>query len=88
MESEISSPISDTVDVINKLNELNIPTALLTNNWKTNDGDTYALKGKIYIILNFALKQTKVDFLQILYFLTQFSPPGGDLIRFYWTYFS
>ena len=41
IDSELSTPIQDTIEAINRLNELKIPVALLTNNWKTDNNETW-----------------------------------------------
>ena len=46
MESKLSNPIQDTIDTIDSLKKLNIPVALLTNNWFIEDGkDIYQIMG-------------------------------------------
>ena len=44
IDAELGIPIQDTLDVINRLNDLKIPVALLTNNWITEKGITFALQ--------------------------------------------
>ena len=38
IEAELANPIGDTIEAIDALKELNIPTALLTNNWYVEEG--------------------------------------------------
>ena len=38
IESELAHPIGDTIEALDKLKELGIPTALLTNNWFVQKG--------------------------------------------------
>ena len=38
IESKLSNPIQDTMDTIDSLKKLNIPVALLTNNWYIENG--------------------------------------------------
>ena len=39
IETELAHPIGDTIEAIDALKELNIPTALLTNNWYIDEGN-------------------------------------------------
>ena len=38
IESKLANPIQDTIDTIDSLKKLNIPVALLTNNWFIENG--------------------------------------------------
>merc|ERR1711937_85320 len=40
IESKLENPIQDTIDTIDRLKKLNIPVALLTNNWFIENGQT------------------------------------------------
>ena len=44
IETQLAEPISDTIEAIDSLKELNIPVALLTNNWFVEEGT----KGQFY----------------------------------------
>ena len=46
IESDLSAPIQDTVDVIRALKAEGIPVALLTNNWKNDSGTSYDIGSK------------------------------------------
>ena len=41
IESKLSNPIQDTIDTIDTLKKLNIPVALLTNNWFIENGKKF-----------------------------------------------
>ena len=40
IEHKLAEPISDTIEAIDSLKQLNIPVALLTNNWFVEEGTT------------------------------------------------
>lgn len=40
IEHQLAEPISDTIEAIDSLKQLNIPVALLTNNWFVEEGTT------------------------------------------------